>query len=100
MKQLRLDKICEIIENNKTISRHLAPSLQTIRLELGFDPKIIVWEDSVTAYVDIDRNVFKKTIQKLKQEHPELIQDIWFHKSDGSCSSWLVFKLNRIEVEE
>ena len=97
MKKLRLDKICEIIQNNKTISKHLVGSGQTIRLQLGYDPKIIVWEDSVTAYVDIDRNVLKKTLQKLKQENQELIEEAWFHKSDGSCSSWIVFKLNRIE---
>jgi len=100
MKQLRLDKICEIIENNKTISKHLTHSGQTISKEMGYDPKIIVWEDAVSAYVDIDKNVFQKTLQKLKEEHKELIKDAWFCKSDGSCSSWIVFKLNRIEGEE
>lgn len=87
MKKLRLDKIVEIIENNKTISKHISGSGQTIRLELGYDPKIMVSGNKVEVFVNVDKNIFTKTMKKLKEEHKELIKDIRFWKSDGSCNS-------------
>lgn len=93
MKQ-QVDKIVEIAKNNKTISKHLAPSYTTIRLQLGYDPQIIASESRIDVYVDTHKNIFTKTIEKIKRENRELIKDAMFWKSDGECSSCIVVWLN------
>lgn len=87
----RLNKIYNIIINNKTIKKHLAPSFQTTCGRA----KIIIWDTenaSVEAFVDTDKNIFARTIKKLKRENAGIIQECYFVRSDGSCKSYIIFK--------
>jgi len=87
----KLQKIVEIIQENKTISKHIIKSWQA---NYGMAP-ITIWDTSsatIEIFVDTDKNIFSKTLEKLIKENSCLIKDAYFVKSDGSCHSFIVIK--------
>ena len=76
-----LNQIFNIIKSNRTIIKHAK--------------QIIIWDtqsQQIQVIVDTDRNIFAKTLKKF-QENNKLIKDAFFVKTDGSCNSYIIFKI-------
>ena len=76
----------EIIKNNIYSHTWLSGSSTEVA-------PITIWNTSIEIQLKTDKNYFKKFLTKVKEQFKDEIEYCGFSKSDGSCPSYLYFKL-------